>query len=406
MKTFSLLVKPASADCNLRCDYCFYLGRASLYPEAAVHRMSDEVLDRVITTYMATDQPQHDFCWQGGEPALLGVEFFRRVTDLQTLRGRPGSVVANCLQTNGTLIDGEFAAHLADYRFLVGVSIDGPPEFHDHHRRDRRGGGSHGAVMKGVAALRSRGVEPDALAVITRSSAGRAREVYGHLRELGFDHHQYIPCVEWDGDGELLPFALDGEAWGGFLRELFDAWWEEGAGRASVRWFDALIERLSGGPGSFCSMGRDCRRYFVVEHGGDVYPCDFFVDEDLRLGNVRDDPWTDLARSDRYRAFGERKRGWAEECGRCSWLSLCAGDCLKHRPGGGRETGARSLLCAGWKSFFEYALPRLESLASPPPPPAEEVFARAPAPERRPGAGRNDPCPCGSGRKRKRCCGA
>ena len=171
-RPFSLLIKPASADCNLRCSYCFYLEKSALYPETAKHRMSDEVLERVISSYMATDQPGYVFGWQGGEPAMMGVDFFRRVTDLQNRHGRAGSTVANGLQTNATLMDNELAAHLSEYRFLVGVSLDGPAEIHDAYRKHVNGTGSHSEVLRGIECLQRNKVEFNILTRRSRNQKG------------------------------------------------------------------------------------------------------------------------------------------------------------------------------------------------------------------------------------------
>ncbi|MHC4606705.1 MAG: anaerobic sulfatase maturase [Planctomycetota bacterium] len=337
---FSLLVKPASADCNLRCDYCFYLEKADLYPGTKVHRMSDDVLERMIRTYMATDQPVYTFGWQGGEPTLMGADFFRKVTELQKKWGRPGAVVANGLQTNGVLVDDDLAAHLAEYRFLAGVSLDGPPEMHDRYRRDAAGGGSHDAALRAIEILDRRHVQFNILVLVSRANVGHAREVYRYLRDRGFHHHQYIPCVA------PAEFAVTGEEWGEFLCAVFEEWRGGDVGRVSVRDFDAVIARLAGRPECVCTFGRDCRQYFLVEHNGDVYPCDFFVEPQWKLGNVADASWEAMLESPLYRRFGERKAQWDARCGACAFLDLCAADCPRNR------TPDVSRLCAGWMRFF------------------------------------------------------
>ncbi len=222
---FSLLIKPAGADCNLHCEYCFYRSRAALYPDAAVPRMSRTTLERLISGYMALDMAQHVFGWQGGEPALMGVDFFREVTRLQQQYGRDGAVVANGLQTNGTLLDDEFAGHLVRYRFLVGVSLDGPPAIHDRYRHGAPpASGSHAAVMRGIGCLRRRRAEFNILTLVTAANVRRASEVYRYLCEEEFNFQQYIPCVEYDAQGGRQPFAIAGGEWGDFLCELFDCW--------------------------------------------------------------------------------------------------------------------------------------------------------------------------------------
>ncbi len=192
MKSFSLLIKPASADCNLRCGYCFYLPAARNYPQTACHRMDDRTLARVIGSYLSTAQPTHSFGWQGGEPTLMGLPFFRRAVELQKTLGRSGTRVANGLQTNGTLLDHEFAAFLAEYHFLVGVSLDGPPVLHDATRRAADGQGSHARVLAGISALRRAKAEFNILTLVNRANVSHAADVYDDLVEQGFLYHQYI----------------------------------------------------------------------------------------------------------------------------------------------------------------------------------------------------------------------
>lgn len=393
-RPFSLLIKPAGADCNLRCGYCFYRDRASLYPETTRHRMPEEVLTRVISSYLATDQLQYAFGWQGGEPTLMGTEFFRRVTDLQQRHGRPGSLVANGLQTNALLLDDGFCAHLAKYNFLVGVSLDGPAEIHDTYRRTADGRGTHALVLQSLEALRRRKAEFNILTLVTAANAGRGGEVYRYLRDRGFLYHQYIPCVESGENGLPLPCAVDGEAWGEFLIAVFDEWSKSDARRVSVRLFDSILAYLAGGRHNVCHMGGDCRQYFVVEYNGDVYPCDFFVRPGLKLGNIMEDDWDYFLASPVRAAFSLAKTDWPQACRGCEYLAFCSADCQKHRLGG---PGSVSALCAGWRAFYAHALPCLTELARS----IKKSGALGP-----PVPGRNDPCFCGSGRKFKKCHGS
>ncbi len=225
IKPFSLLIKPASADCNLRCTYCFYLGKSALYPQNKTHRMSDSVLEQEIKSYLSTEQPVHTFSWQGGEPTLMGAHFFKRITELQKKHSRPGSKIVNALQTNATLITDALAAHLGYYRFLVGCSLDGPPELHNRHRRYLCGDSSHTAVLKGIETLSRHRVEFNILVLVSKANVHMAREVYRYLLEQNFLYHQYIPCVEFDNHGKSLPFSISAEEWGRFLCELFDSWY-------------------------------------------------------------------------------------------------------------------------------------------------------------------------------------
>jgi len=404
MKPFSLLIKPASADCNLRCDYCFYLEHASFYPETKVHRMSDEVLEAMIEAFMSTGQRQYAFGWQGGEPTMMGLDFFKRAVELQKKYGRGGAVVANGLQTNATLIDKEFAEFLAEYHFLVGVSVDGPPEIHNLHRKNAAGEGSHARVMRAIEHLRAANVEFNILILVSDSNVAHAREVYRYLREDGFLFHQYIPCVEFDENGELLPFSITGEQWGEFMCAIYDEWAGRDERKVSIRLFDSILNLLVMGSANICHMGTDCRQYFVVEHNGDVFPCDFFVEKDLYLGNITRDRFEDMGKSPVYEEFGLRKSRWNPECDDCEHLLLCQGDCLKHRFQSAVDSRRMSTLCEGWKMFYDHARAGFESLArnlrrehgleGP-----KRVVPATHMPRR------NAPCPCGSGKKFKNCCG-
>jgi uncharacterized protein len=205
-------------------------------------------------------------------------------------------------------------------------------------------------------------VEFNILTLINDRTVKQPREIYGYLKGRGFLHQQYVPCVEFDGAGQLRPWSITGEQWGAFLCAIFDRWMGEDVGRISVRLFDSMVEYLATGRRNACAMGTDCRQYFVVEHDGSIYPCDFFVRDDLRLGNCKVGKWRDLLASPVYRRFGLEKANWCDECHRCPWLALCHGDCPKFRPptGGGR---AKSVLCAGWQAFYAHALPGLQGLA-------------------------------------------
>ncbi len=401
-RPFSLLVKPAAADCNLRCSYCFYLEKAGLYPSSPVHRMSDEVLEKLISSYMATRQKVYAFGWQGGEPMMMGLDFFRKVTALQEKHGPPGAVVSNGLQTNGTLLTDEAAEFFTRYRFLLGVSLDGPEDLHGVYRVDGAGESSFRRVLRGIAALRRRGTEFNILTLVSSANVGKSREVYEFLRSQGFYHHQYIPCVEWDGAGRDLPWSISGEDWGRFLLGIFQAWHPRDTATVSVRLFDSILHFLVHGSHNVCFMGGSCASYFMVEHNGDVYPCDFFARPDLLLGNVTTHSFRQLDASPVYRRFGAAKSRWSGVCGDCEFLPFCSGDCVKNRPGMDRDPRTLSPLCAGWKLFYRETLPVFRSLAE------ELLRLRGPdEPRLHPRAGRTrEACFCGSGRLYGNCHGA
>jgi len=373
--------------------------------------MSDGVLERMVRTYLATEQPQYSIGWQGGEPTVMGLDFFKRVTTLQEQHGRPGAMVSNGLQTNTTLIDDEWARHLARYNFLVGVSIDGPAELHDRFRVYADGRGAHAAVMRGLEALKRQRVEYNVLTLVSQSNVHQPREVYHYLRdELGVHFHQYIECVEQDADGNLLPFAVNGREWGDFMCAIHDEWVACGdTRRVSVRLFDSILTMLVDGVANVCAIGTDCRQYLVVEHNGDVYPCDFYVETSLKLGNIMEDSWDELLTSPLYKEFGARKRQWNERCEACRYLRVCAGCCPKNRRLRGSDPGQLSHLCEGWMQFFDHAWDGFQKLADDIRRERQETREAARREHVRSlyrgKVGRNEPCPCGSGKKFKKCCG-
>jgi uncharacterized protein len=390
---FSLLIKPAGADCNLRCSYCFYLEKAALYPQSAVHRISDAVLEKLISSYMNTKQAVYAFGWQGGEPTLMGLDFFRNVVRLQQRYGAPGAAVSNGLQTNGTLLTDEMAEFFTRYHFLLGVSLDGPETIHNTFRCNAGGENSHKAVMRGIRCLRRRQTEFNILTLVSSANVKNAGAVYDYLKSEGFFYHQYIPCVEWDALGKPLPWSITGEEWGCFLLELFERWYPRDVRSVSIRHFDSVLNFLVYGRHNVCCMGGCCDQYFLVEHSGDVYPCDFFVRADLRLGSIQDLSWQTLRESPAYRKFGAYKNRWNGVCRGCEFLPYCCGDCLKHRTGGD-YTGLSSL-CEGWKLFYRKTLPVFRELA--------KQFTAQPYPRELPPGKK---CYCGSGKKFGDCHGA
>lgn len=363
MKPFTLLIKPACADCNLDCTYCFYSRKAGLYPASATHRMSDAVLEQLIRSYMATPQPQYVFGWQGGEPTLMGVEFFRKATELQQACGARGSTVANGMQTNGTLLTDELAAHFARFNFLVGISLDGPAEYHDRFRLSHDQRPTHARVMDGIASLRRHQVEFNCLTLVSASNVAHGRQVYRYLRDQGLLYHQYIPCVEFDEHGERRPYAITARQWGDFLCAVFDEWIRCDTRKVSVRMFDSILARLVDEVHTVCHMDTDCCQYFVVEWNGDVYPCDFFVQPELKLGNIMENSWDEMQASQVYRDFGRQKRAWNPCCAKCRHLALCAGDCLKHRVVPSGDPTRLSALCAGWRQFYDHTMKDFRRLA-------------------------------------------
>ncbi|TFG58790.1 MAG: anaerobic sulfatase maturase [Spirochaetales bacterium] len=365
MKTgpFSLLIKPASADCNFTCEYCFYLCKKNLYPRVKTPRMTPEVLETLIRSYMETGQPVCSFGWQGGEPLLMGADFFKEAVRLQQAHGRQGARVHNGLQTNGSLLTPELARHLREFNFLTGISVDGPGDLHDRYRKTSGGTGTYTQVIRGLELLREAGAEVNVLTLVSAANADQPLKVFRHLVEdLGLRYLQFIPCVEFSPEG-LRPWSITAGQWGVFLNTVFDEWQVRWRRRVSVRNFDAVLHLLAEGRSVSCDHGTDCREYLVVEHNGDVYPCDFFVKPELKLGNILTHSWEEMRSSPLYAAFGALKLAARAECAGCPYWKICAGDCVKHR---GRDTAAapeKSLLCAGYKAFYHHTLPAFMQLA-------------------------------------------
>ena len=359
---FSLLIKPASADCNQNCTYCFYAGRTQSYPGLS-HRMSFKTLEYLIAGYLKTRQPQYVFTWQGGEPTLMGIDFFRKAVEFQRQYASPDARVANGLQTNALLLDDAFAEFLARQGFLLGVSLDGPAHLHDRYRTLKNGGGSYRKVMKGIDCLIKNEVPFNILTLISQANVTKGKEVYHFLCDKGFFYHQYVECVEFDTRGRPLPFTITGEAWGKFLCDVFDEWIKADLYRVSVRLFDAILTRLVENQDTVCSMGPSCGHYLVVEYQGDVYPCDFFVQENLKIGNIYERSWQQILDSEVFDGFAKQKSRMNQACTVCEYQLFCNGGCLKNRFYGQNDSRQPSWLCSGWKMFYAHALPEFRSIA-------------------------------------------
>ena len=348
----SLLIKPASAVCNLDCAYCFYLDRdADPYKELPARRMSPETLERLVDTYLFYSFPNSVFAFQGGEPTLAGLPFFERLMELERQYGRGGQSVSNALQTNAMLIDDHWCKLFRQYNWLLGVSVDGPEDVHDLYRFNKQGRGTWKRVMQGVETLQNNDVEFNCLCVLSQANVGKPRELYRFFRSIGADHLQFIPLAEFDGQGNPLPFTITAEQYGRFLCELFDAWWPDRR-KVRVRFFDNIAEALAGQKPGSCTMHETCDSYAVVEYNGDVYPCDFFVEHDWKLGNIMVDSWTEIARRQRRYSFAAKKTLAHPECQVCEYQSICHGGCPKFRSGPRRRFEDLDYFCAAYKMIY------------------------------------------------------
>ena len=405
---FHVLAKPTGPICNLDCEYCFFLSKESLYPGDRFH-MSDDVLDAYIRQLLESQPgPEVTIAWQGGEPTLIGIEFFRRALALAERYRRPGQVLHHTIQTNGTLLNDEWCELFAAEGFLVGLSVDGPPELHDTYRVDKRGNPSSSKVLRGLELLQSHHVEFNVLCTVNAANQHRPVDVYRYFRDdLGARFVQFIPIVERDNESgfqegdTVTDRSVDPDAWGDFLIGVFDEWVTRDVGTVFVQTFDAALASWMQLPASVCIFGETCGNAVALEHNGDLYSCDHFVEPDHLVGNITRTHMVELMASPQQRAFGNAKRDTLPRfCRECEVRFACNGECPKNRftltPDG--EPGL-NYLCAGYKSFFNHVDGVMKILADLVRRGhyADEVMTLFAA------AGRNDPCPCGSGRKTKHC---
>jgi uncharacterized protein len=420
-RAFHLLVKPRGPICNLNCEYCYFLSKERLYP-GSDFRMSETLLEEYVRQYIEAQDVNHvTWAWQGGEPLLMGLPFFEEAVRLQDRYRRPGMTYEHSLQTNGTLLDDEWCRFFRERRFLIGLSLDGPQDVHDAHRKDKGGAGSWERVMRGLRRLQSHGVEYNILCTVHDANEDRGIEVYRFLRDdCGARHIQFIPIVERDNEsgfqeGERVTSrSVSSAGYGRFLIEVFDEWVRRDVGTVYVQTFDVALAKWAGEPGGLCVFEETCGAALVMEDNGDVYSCDHFVEPAHLLGNIRETPLRQLARSNRQYRFGVAKRDTLPRfCRECDVRFACHGECPKNRllatPEG--EPGL-NYLCEGLKAFFHHVREPMEfmrdqlRLRRPPAAVMAWMAQRDAARNRRfPEVGRNDPCPCGSGRKYKVCHG-
>lgn len=351
-----MLAKPSGAICNLDCRYCFYLAKDELYPGGRF-RMSEPVLSAYIEQLLAAQRgPEVTIAWQGGEPTLMGVDFFHRAVRLAESLKRPGVRLQHTIQTNGTLLDDRWAELFKEWGFLVGVSIDGPRHLHDAYRLDKRGRPTFDRVMAGLDVLRRHAVDVNALCTVNAANEGQPLEVYRFFRDdCDLRYIQLIPIVEREGDAVSSRSVTPG-GWGRFLIEVFDEWVRRDVGEVFVVNFDAALAKWLGVPGGMCIFDETCGRALALEHNGDVYACDHFVDPHHRLGNIMQTQLVELIAKPEQRRFGlAKRRSLPAYCRRCPVRFACNGECPKNRftlaPDG--EPGL-NYLCAGYRSFFTH----------------------------------------------------
>ncbi len=383
---FHLLTKPIGPICNLDCSYCFYLEKERMYPGEKSWRMSDAVLTKYVQQYIQSQPgPEIHFAWQGGEPTLLGVDFFQRALALQR-QFAGGKTISNAIQTNGTLLDDGWGEFLAQNKFLVGLSVDGPAELHDRYRVDKRQQPTFDKVMRGLELLKKHGVDFNTLTVVNRANSQQPLEVYRFLKSIGSQYLQFIPLVERAAPAEIktagydlaapplpglgenasvvTPWSVEAEAYGKFLCAIFDEWVRQDVGRTFVQLFDVALGNWMGLGSALCVFAEKCGTALAIEHNGDLYSCDHYVYPRHQLGNVMNQSLGAMVQSPAQLKFGSDKSdSLPKYCRECEVRFACNGECPKHRfirtPDG--EEGL-NYLCPAYKQFFNHIAPHMKSM--------------------------------------------
>ena len=376
-KPLYVMLKPVGALCNLACDYCYYLEKSKLYTQNPRHVMSDELLVRFIREYIESQTtPQIMFTWHGGETLMRPLSFYKRAVELQKQYGR-GRQIDNSIQTNGTLLTDEWCDFFRDNNFLVGISIDGPQDFHDEYRKNKMGAPSYHKVMQGISLLKKHGVQYNCMAVVNDYNADYPLEFYRFFKEIGCEFLQFTPIVERikknnssstslasakDKEAELAPFSVSPEQWGNFLCTIFDEWVREDVGKVFVQIFDSTLANWVGEQPGVCTMAKTCGHAGVMEFNGDVYSCDHFVFPEYKLGNIYNEPLASMMYSDKQLKFGADKLNkLPTQCKECDVLFACNGECPKNRFSYDKngEYGL-NYLCEGYYKFFKHVEPYMD----------------------------------------------
>jgi uncharacterized protein len=365
MQPFTLLIKPSGSNCNIDCKYCFYKSRS---PEVGQgrQRMNDEVLERLIRDYVQLDFPEAGFAWQGGEPTLMGLEFYEKVIEMQKKYRSPKQQIVNSLQTNGILLNDKWCKFLHENNFLLGISIDGPKEFHDLYRIDNSGQGTFEKVIAGIKKCQEYKVEFNTLTLLNAKNIEYPEEIFNFLMELGVKFMQFIPCVEIDPiTKQIADFSITPEQYGEFLCKTFDIWRNYGPKNLSMRDFDSILSYYFSGRHNICTYENRCSQYVVIEHNGDAFCCDFFVESKWRLGNILETPIEKLALGATKLKFSRAKQNLSNKCLICRYLSVCRGGCMKNRIASGEvDFGHESYFCDAYKRFFGYSAPGFLQIAA------------------------------------------
>jgi uncharacterized protein len=420
-RAFHVMTKPRGPICNLNCRYCYYIPKAKMYP-GSDFRMTDEVLESFTRQYIESQQvPEVTFGWQGGEPLLMGIDFFERAIAYQEKYRRPGMRIINTLQTNGTLVDEAWGRFFHEHNFLIGLSLDGPQPMHDAYRLDRADNPTWERVMRGLRLLQTHDVEYNILCTVHRANAPHPVETYRFFRdEAEADFVQFIPIVRRDNETghqeglEVRDHSVTADQYGDFLIGIFDEWVRHDVGSVFVQIFDVALAAWTGQRPGLCVFEPTCGLGLAMEHNGDLYACDHYVEPRYLLGNIMETPLIDMVASEQQRAFGRAKlETLPQQCIDCEVRFICNGGCPKNRILVTEEGEPKlNYLCSGYKSFFMHIDEPMRMMVDelrhrrPPANVMRRINAQDMALEEKfANVGRNDPCPCGSGRKFKHCHG-
>ncbi len=366
MKAQTFLIKPASGNCNMRCKYCFYCDVAESRTVKSYGVMSLETLETIVRRALEEVTVQCCFAFQGGEPTLAGLDFYRRLIGFERKYNQNGVKITHALQTNGLLLDDEWCAFFAEHKFLIGLSIDGEKAVHDELRPDAADKGTHNRCLKAARLMRSHGVDFNILSVVTRRLAAHPVRAWQFYKREGFSHLQFIPCL--DGLGEAPgkgACSLDAKRYGDFMFSIFDQWYDDYThGKyISVRAFDNYIGMLAGHPPEDCAMMGRCTAYPLIEADGGVYPCDFYALDEYRLGDVAEHSFADMLTGDAARRFVAPSLAAHPDCMECGYYFICRGGCRRDSEPIPADAPAKSRFCESYKRFFGHALARMRALS-------------------------------------------
>ncbi|HOK56615.1 MAG TPA: anaerobic sulfatase maturase [bacterium] len=359
MDKIELLVKPTSYLCNLDCSYCFYKKTKQIYPEAKI--MDLKTLEFFIKKFMDYSEGKNIFfCWQGGEPLIAGIEFYYNVVEFQKKYGKTGQIVGNTIQTNGILIDDKWIEFFKRYNVFVGISLDGPEEIHNFYRGYKDGKKTFKKVMENINKLERNGVQFNILSTIGEETGKYPEKIFEFFVKKGFKYLQFIPATDRKKD-KISKFSITPSTYSNFLCRIFDLWWNNGFPYVSIRFFDNIIEIIKGIEPSACTLKKRCGEYLVVEHNGDVYPCDFFVNTDFKLGNIFFDELDIIY--EKLKKFGAMKEIQIEKCKKCEWNFICNNGCLWHRYVKNGKLDGTDYFCFAYRKFFTYSFEKFKIIS-------------------------------------------